>query len=65
MLILSNFFMYKENHPPKTAFAWRITQSQVLPGLAISLLNEAFRRTRQTDQSQVIAWLLSQFESEK
>ncbi|KAB8316628.1 Uma2 family endonuclease [Tolypothrix campylonemoides VB511288] len=43
----------------------RITQSQVLPGLAISLLNEAFRRTRQTDQSQVIAWLLSQFQSEK
>jgi Uma2 family endonuclease len=43
----------------------RITQSQVLPGLAISLLNEAFRLTRQTDQSQVIAWLLSQFQSEK
>jgi Uma2 family endonuclease len=43
----------------------RITQSQVLPGLAISLLNEAFRRTRQIDQSQVIAWLLSQFQPEK
>jgi Uma2 family endonuclease len=43
----------------------RITQSQVLPGLAISLLNEAFCLTRQTDQSQVIAWLLSQFQSEK
>ncbi|WP_017316317.1 Uma2 family endonuclease [Mastigocladopsis repens] len=43
----------------------RITQSQVLPGLTISLLNEAFRRTRQTDQSQVIAWLLSQIQSEK
>ncbi len=27
----------------------RINQSQVLPGLPISLLNEAFRRTRQTD----------------
>lgn len=41
----------------------RISQSQVLPGLAISLLKEAFQRTRQTDQSQVIAWLLTQFQS--
>jgi Uma2 family endonuclease len=40
----------------------RINQSLVLPGLEISLLNEAFRRTRQTDQSQVIAWLLTQFQ---
>jgi Uma2 family endonuclease len=40
----------------------RITQSQVLPGLAISLLEEALRRTRQVNQSQVIAWLLSQFQ---
>jgi Uma2 family endonuclease len=40
----------------------RITQSLVLPGLEISLLNEAFRMTRQTDQSQVIAWLLTQFQ---
>ncbi|QLE56128.1 Uma2 family endonuclease [Nostoc sp. TCL26-01] len=39
----------------------RITQSQILPGLAISLLEEAFRRTRQTHQSQVVAWLLSEF----
>ncbi|BAY75535.1 hypothetical protein NIES25_19810 [Nostoc linckia NIES-25] len=40
----------------------RITESQVLPGLAISLLNEALRRTRQMSQSQVGAWLLSQFQ---
>jgi Uma2 family endonuclease len=40
----------------------RITQSQVLPGLSISLLNEAFRRTRQMNQSQVGAWLLAQFQ---
>ncbi|WP_017651099.1 Uma2 family endonuclease [Fortiea contorta] len=40
----------------------RITQSQVLPGLAISLLEEAFRRTRQMNQSQVVAWLLAQFQ---
>ena len=40
----------------------KITQSQVLPGLAISLLEEAFRRTLQMNQSQVIAWLLSQFQ---
>ncbi|MDZ8104298.1 MAG: Uma2 family endonuclease [Nostoc sp. DedQUE12a] len=40
----------------------RITESQVLPGLAISLLNEALRRTRQMNQSQVGAWLLAQFQ---
>ncbi|AKG19939.1 Uma2 family endonuclease [Calothrix sp. 336/3] len=43
----------------------RITQSLVLPGLEISLLNEALRRTRQIDQSQVIAWLLTQFQESK
>ena len=40
----------------------RITQSQALPGLKISLLNEAFRRTRQMNQGQVYAWLLAQFQ---
>ncbi|HLO52571.1 MAG TPA: Uma2 family endonuclease [Kamptonema sp.] len=40
----------------------RITDSQVLPGLAISLLNEALQRTRQMNQSQVVTWLLSQFQ---
>lgn len=39
----------------------RIAQSQVLPGLEFSLLEEALRRTRQINQSSVIAWLLSQF----
>ncbi len=41
----------------------RINQSQVLPGLAISLLEEALQRTRQENQAQVYAWLLSQFQS--
>ncbi|MDZ8139592.1 MAG: Uma2 family endonuclease [Nostoc sp. DedQUE04] len=40
----------------------RITESQVLPGLAISLLNDALGRTRQINQSQVGAWLLTQFQ---
>ena len=40
----------------------RITQSQALPNLEISLLNEAFRRTRQMNQGQVYAWLLAQFQ---
>lgn len=40
----------------------RITQSQVLPGLAISLLEEAFQRTRQMNHGKVSAWLLSQFQ---
>ncbi|MEA5505202.1 Uma2 family endonuclease [Halotia wernerae UHCC 0503] len=41
----------------------RITESQVLPGLAISLLNDALRRTRQMNQGQVCAWLLTQFQN--
>jgi Uma2 family endonuclease len=40
----------------------RITESQVLPGLAISLLEEALQRTRQMNQGQVCAWLLAQFQ---
>jgi Uma2 family endonuclease len=40
----------------------RIEESQVLPGLKFSLLNEALRRTRQSNQSQVVAWLLAQFQ---
>jgi Uma2 family endonuclease len=41
----------------------RITHSQVLPGLAISLLDEAFRRSREMNQRQVGAWLLAQFQA--
>lgn len=40
----------------------RITESQVLPGLKISVLEEALRRSRSTDQSQVGAWLLAEFQ---
>ncbi len=40
----------------------RITQSQVLPGLEISLLEAALRRTRQMNQSLVGSWLLNQFQ---
>ena len=42
----------------------RITQSQILPVLAISLLESAFKRTRQMNQNQVVAWLLTQFQPE-
>ncbi len=40
----------------------RIQVSQVLPGLEIAVLESALRRSRETDQSQVGAWLLSQFQ---
>lgn len=40
----------------------RITESNVLPGLQISLLQEALQRTRQTNQSQVVAWLIAEFQ---
>lgn len=41
----------------------RIRQSQVLPGLDIALLQEAFQRTRQLNHGKVSAWLLAQFQS--
>ena len=41
----------------------RIDHSQVLPGLAIALLEEALRLSRQTNHGKVSAWLLSQFRS--
>lgn len=40
----------------------RITQSPVLPGLAISVLEDALRHSRQMNQAQVGAWLLAQFQ---
>ncbi|MEG3845860.1 Uma2 family endonuclease [Microcoleus sp. herbarium19] len=40
----------------------RIVRSEVLPGLTISLLEEALRRSRTEDQAQVGAWLLAQFQ---
>ncbi len=40
----------------------RIKISQVLPGFEISVLEEALRRSREADQSQVGAWLLQQFQ---
>jgi Uma2 family endonuclease len=39
-----------------------ITESQVLPGLKINVLEEALQRSRITDQTQVCAWLLEQFQ---
>ncbi len=40
----------------------RINQSQVLPGLAISLLEEALQRTRQENQISIYTWLFNQFQ---
>ncbi|MFB2979538.1 Uma2 family endonuclease [Microseira sp. BLCC-F43] len=40
----------------------RIYQSQALPELAISVLEEALERSRQPDQSQVATWLVTQFQ---
>ncbi len=41
----------------------KINQSQVLPGLAMSILEEALQRTRRTNETQVYTWLLNQFQS--
>lgn len=40
----------------------RIYQSQVLTGLEISLLEEAFRRSREMNHGKVSAWLMNQFQ---
>lgn len=40
----------------------RIDGSQVLPGLTIVLLEEALRRSQETDQAQAGAWLGSQLQ---
>lgn len=40
----------------------RITRSEILPGLPISLLEEALQRSREENQAQVGAWLLAQFQ---
>ncbi|MBD2437497.1 Uma2 family endonuclease [Nostoc sp. FACHB-110] len=42
----------------------RIQESQVLPGLLIAILEEALRRSRETSQSEVCAWLLGQFQQQ-
>lgn len=43
----------------------RIQVSQVLPGLKVAVLEEALQRSRETDQSQVGAWLLAQFQQQE
>jgi len=40
----------------------KIRESQVLPELKIAVLEEALRRTRQSNHSKVGAWLLEQFQ---
>jgi Uma2 family endonuclease len=41
----------------------RITHSGVLAGLEIAVLREALDKCRQFDDSQVVAWLMNQFQS--
>jgi Uma2 family endonuclease len=43
----------------------RIQESQVLPGLAIAILEEALRRSREMSQSEVGTWLMSQFQQKE
>ncbi|MBU7583178.1 MAG: Uma2 family endonuclease [Nostoc sp. TH1S01] len=40
----------------------RIQESQVLPGLVRAILEEALRRSREMNQSEVCAWLMCQFQ---
>ncbi|MBN3892066.1 MAG: Uma2 family endonuclease [Nostoc sp. JL31] len=43
----------------------RIQESQVLPGLAMPILEEALRQSREMSQSEVGTWLLSQFQEKE
>jgi Uma2 family endonuclease len=43
----------------------RIQESQVFPGLAMSILEEALRRSREMNQSEVAALLLNQFQGKE
>ncbi|QSJ15783.1 Uma2 family endonuclease [Nostoc sp. UHCC 0702] len=43
----------------------RIQESQVLPKLAIAILEEALRRSREINQSEIAAWLLTQFQQKQ
>lgn len=43
----------------------RIRESQVLPGLGMSILEEPLHRSREMSQSEVGAWLLSQFQQKE
>jgi Uma2 family endonuclease len=43
----------------------RIQVSQVLPGLEVAVLEEALQRSRQTNQAEVGAWLLTKFQQEE
>jgi len=38
----------------------RLTESQVLPGLKVALLEEGLRRSRQTDNTEVGNWFLEE-----
>jgi Uma2 family endonuclease len=42
--------------------SWRIETSEVLKGLSIVLLEEALRRTRSSNHTEVSRWLLTQFQ---
>ncbi|HEY9749993.1 MAG TPA: Uma2 family endonuclease [Allocoleopsis sp.] len=42
----------------------RITESKVLPGLAIAVLRQALEMSREMNQAQVGAWLLTQFQQQ-
>lgn len=41
--------------------SYRIKESQVLPNLKLSILEEALKMTRETNHSKVVAWLMKKF----
>jgi hypothetical protein len=45
--------------------SYRITRSQVIIGLEISLLTEALRLTRENDHGHVTSWLLTQLQQKE
>lgn len=43
--------------------SWQITQSELLPMLPFSLLEETLRRSRETGRGQLYSWLLNQIQN--
>ena len=46
----------------KQVGSWRVETSQILPNFDLSMLGEALRLSRETDQAQMGVWLLQQFQ---
>ncbi|BBC23360.1 Uma2 family endonuclease [Pseudanabaena sp. ABRG5-3] len=62
---LVNLYCMMCKIPLKGLGSERITESSVLGGLRLSLLEEALQRSREIDNSQIGSWFMTQFSLER